>query len=415
MFLNPTAKPTPRRTPSPRVVLPAPPGRRIGSRGSSSGSGMGISAAPPDDLGDRNRAGDDLAGREHVARTERVAHAQVDAADAERVRELVHLRLVREAGLDGAEAAHGAAGRVVRVDARRPRAARSGTAYGPHANEAAFEVTAVELEAYAPPSSRIRACTETSLPSRFPRCSHPDPRRDGGGCGRRTTPRGCRRTSRAGSCAGRAWRRGSAWRGPRGRRTRRRRRRGGCARGSASGRGTAPPGRGRRAATGWRRRCRRRPRRRARPARTRGRGRPGPGCRARRCPRPTTSPSRVGVAVADDDRADDVRAADPRGSRGRASSARGGSPRVSGARLGIDDRLELLVLDPHLLGGAARLLGVLGGDDRDRLAEVADAVEGEHRLVGELEAVALLAGTSSCVSTAWTPGMPTARSCRSPG
>src|ERR671935_187509 len=39
MFLNPTAKPTPRFTPSPRVVLPAPPGSRIGERGSSSGSG----------------------------------------------------------------------------------------------------------------------------------------------------------------------------------------------------------------------------------------------------------------------------------------------------------------------------------------------------------------------------------------
>ena len=46
-----------------------------------------------------------------------------------------------------------------------------GTAYGPHANEAAFEVTAVELEAYAPPSRRIFAWTATSFPSRFPRCS----------------------------------------------------------------------------------------------------------------------------------------------------------------------------------------------------------------------------------------------------
>src|SRR5206468_11892640 len=43
-FLNPTAKPTPRRTPSPRVVLPAPPGSRIASRGSSSGSGSVIAA-----------------------------------------------------------------------------------------------------------------------------------------------------------------------------------------------------------------------------------------------------------------------------------------------------------------------------------------------------------------------------------
>ncbi len=35
---------------------------------------------------------------------------------------------------------------------------------------------------------------------------------------------------------------------------------------------------------------------------------------------------------------------------------------------------------------------MLGGDDRDRLPEVAHALEGEHGLVGELEAVALLAG-----------------------
>jgi hypothetical protein len=44
MFLNPTAKPTPRRTPSPRVVLPAPPGSRIGSRGSSSARRLGSAA-----------------------------------------------------------------------------------------------------------------------------------------------------------------------------------------------------------------------------------------------------------------------------------------------------------------------------------------------------------------------------------
>ena len=39
------------------------------------------------------------------------------------------------------------------------------------ANEAAFDVTAVELEAYAPPSSRICMCTETSSPARVARCS----------------------------------------------------------------------------------------------------------------------------------------------------------------------------------------------------------------------------------------------------
>ena len=45
MFLNPTANPTPRRTPSPRVVFPAPPGSRIASRGSSSCSGTSSAAA----------------------------------------------------------------------------------------------------------------------------------------------------------------------------------------------------------------------------------------------------------------------------------------------------------------------------------------------------------------------------------
>ena len=58
-------------------------------------------------------------GRERVARAERVEADGARPGRSERVGELVHLRLGREAGLDGAEAAHRAAGRVVRVDARR--------------------------------------------------------------------------------------------------------------------------------------------------------------------------------------------------------------------------------------------------------------------------------------------------------
>ena len=119
MFLNPTAKPTPRRTPSPRVVLPAPPGNRIGSRGSSSGSGTGSAAA---------RRITSATGSEPVIRwpvgsvspgRERVPQPQLDRVDVERGGELVHLRLGGEAGLHGAEAAHRAAGRVVRVDGGR--------------------------------------------------------------------------------------------------------------------------------------------------------------------------------------------------------------------------------------------------------------------------------------------------------
>ena len=48
---------------------------------------------------------------------------------------------------------------------------------------------------------------------------------------------------------------------------------------------------------------------------------------------------------------------------------------------------------------------MLGRDDRDRLAEVADAVDREHGLVRELEPVRLPPGTSACVSTACTPGI----------
>ena len=72
-----------------------------------------------DDLGDRQRALDRLACRELAAGAERVEQAQLDGVDSERLGELVHLRLGREARLDGAEAAHRPAGRVVRVDARR--------------------------------------------------------------------------------------------------------------------------------------------------------------------------------------------------------------------------------------------------------------------------------------------------------
>ena len=71
-----------------------------------------------------------------------------------------------------------------------------------------------------------------------------------------------------------------------------------------------------------------------------------------------------------------------------------------GRALRIDDRLEQLVLDADRGGGAARLLGLLGRHERDRLAQVADAVAGEHRLVGDLEPVGLLPGHVVGVSTA---------------
>ncbi len=94
------------------------------------------------------------------------------------------------------------------------------------------------------------------------------------------------------------------------------------------------------------------------------------------------------VAVRDHDRPEDVRprvVAEPV-ARGRVP----GMQRVLFRRaLGVDDELEFLVLDADALRRAPRLLRVLGGDQRDRLTEVADAVDREHRLVGELEPVRL--------------------------
>ena len=72
-----------------------------------------------DHLGGREDALDHLAGRQRVAAAERVQEPELDGVDPELVRELVHLRLGREARLHGTEAAHRAAGRVVRVDAGR--------------------------------------------------------------------------------------------------------------------------------------------------------------------------------------------------------------------------------------------------------------------------------------------------------
>lgn len=65
--------------------------------------------------------------------------------------------------------------------------------------------------------------------------------------------------------------------------------------------------------------------------------------------------------------------------------------RRGGRRLVRDDR-EVAVLDLDLGGGAARGLRVVGGDDRDRLAVVADLAVGEDRGVLDLQAVVLHLG-----------------------
>ncbi len=100
---------------------------------------------------------------------------------------------------------------------------------------------------------------------------------------------------------------------------------------------------------------------------------------------------RVGIAAPDHDRAHDVRVRVVTVTVAHRRPV--GMQRLElGRPLGVDDRLERLVLDADRGGSAARLLGLLRGHDRDRLPEVADAVGGKHRLVLELEAVRLLAG-----------------------
>jgi hypothetical protein len=58
----------------------------------------------------------------------------------------------------------------------------------------------------------------------------------------------------------------------------------------------------------------------------------------------------------------------------------------------VHERLERLVVHLDQLGRPPRGLGMVGRDDRDRLALVADDVDREHRLVRDLEPVGLAAG-----------------------
>ena len=228
MFLNPTAKPAPRCTPWPCVVLPAPPGQADRVARELLGRRRLERGRPADHLGGRERALDHLAGRQRVARRERVQQPELDGVDPERGGELVHLRLAGEARLHGAEAAHRAARRVVRVDAGRldqrvRHVVRPAGERGRVRRDRGRATRRRRRRRAGSASARRRAGPRGSRGAR-PRSS-----RGAGGRGRRTTRRARRRASPGGSCAARASRRGSASRGPRARRTRRRRRRGGSA------------------------------------------------------------------------------------------------------------------------------------------------------------------------------------------
>jgi hypothetical protein len=97
------------------------------------------------------------------------------------------------------------------------------------------------------------------------------------------------------------------------------------------------------------------------------------------------------VAVPDHEMPDDVRAGIvqvPVAHRGAV-----GMERLLLERpLHVDDRLERLVLDLDRRQRPPRLLGMVGGDDGDRLAHVAHPVAREDGLIRELEAVRLPAG-----------------------
>ena len=119
---------------------------------------------------------------------------------------------------------------------------------------------------------------------------------------------------------------------------------------------------------------------RARPARTRARGTPGPACRSRTCPRRPRR--RLGAAGR--------RGAMHEWRRTLPSGWIGGSS-VDG-RLGVEERLEHLVVDDDRGAAPGGGLGVVGGDGGDRLADVADDVAREHRLVGGDQPVGRAAG-----------------------
>ena len=170
MFFRPTAKPVPRWTPSPRVVLPVPPGRRTGSRGSSSGAGGSSSA---------QRRMTSATGREPVmswpvgsvspglsafrrrsstgSMSSAAASLSICASCAKQPWTAPKPRIAPQGGLF--------------VYTQVPSTRTFSTLYGPAAKQQAFASTAVELDAYAPPSRRMRAWTATSRPSRVARCS----------------------------------------------------------------------------------------------------------------------------------------------------------------------------------------------------------------------------------------------------
>ena len=156
------------------------------ARGASSGNGMARSRSSSSATG--RRPLHRLPRRQARALDHRVAQAQLDRVELERGGEPVHLRLVGEAGLHRAEAAHRAAGRVVgvhdvavdrrvRADCRaRPRSRRRSRRRRPSSMRRRRRRARCAR-------GRRRACPRASRRARTA-CAP-----DGGGRARRTTPR----------------------------------------------------------------------------------------------------------------------------------------------------------------------------------------------------------------------------------
>ena len=233
-------------------------------------------------LAHRRRAVDHLAGDHPVAGLQRVAQPQLDRIQSELRGQPVHLRLVRDGHLDGAEPAHGAARRVVGehdagVDLGAADAVRPGGEAGRVADHGGRR-------------RRVRAAVEQHLGLHVDQLAVAvravlvaQPRRVAVDVAVERLLAGCRPSSPAGGCAARAGRRGSGSTRPPGRRTRRRRPPGAAARAPAAATATRTPGRGRRGATASRRAGRRRRPPPGSRGPTRARGTPGPASRPRSC------------------------------------------------------------------------------------------------------------------------------------
>ena len=347
------------------------------------------SSRSPDHVPGRQRAGDDLAGREGTARLECVQEPELDRVDVERGGEPVHLRLGREAGLHRAEAAHRTARRVVRVDGEavdqhvvhRVRPDREGARVRDHGGRARGVGPAVDEDPHPhrdePTLSRRPVLGPD--PSRMP-VDVPDERllavvdhlhgpvRPQGQHRRVDLDREVLPPSERAADTGEV--------------------------DPHLLRLEAEAGRDLVAVD-------------VEPLRrdvdvdaALSVGNRDPRLRPQERlillpdlvdPFDTHIRGRVGIAPSDPHRADDVRprvVAVPMPHRGPIRVERIHLRRP----LGIGDRLERLVFDPNGSSCPASLLGLLGRHDRHRLAEVAHAVDREHRLVGELEPVRLLAG-----------------------